>query len=172
MLFVVILRSESFDGPVEDDLTDLDIEIAQDPGLDLIRLDVLALPGRALPPIPRGVDDPMSGRPEDLPVVSDPTRDLAEPGFGAIVSEGGDALLVPPSVADLLDQCGATTASELISFMNNFPSAIALALGVEPDRVAGNASILVGRLEGHVSNESFEEDSGEEFGFGALLPDE
>jgi hypothetical protein len=43
-LFLVVQTGETFDKALEDSISDLDLEIAQDPDLDLIRLNVLALP--------------------------------------------------------------------------------------------------------------------------------
>ena len=44
LLFLVVMDGVSFDSPFEDELTDLDIEIANNDDYRLIRLDVLALP--------------------------------------------------------------------------------------------------------------------------------
>jgi hypothetical protein len=41
---LVIQRGEHFDQKLEDDLTDLDVEIARDADYDLIKLNVLCLP--------------------------------------------------------------------------------------------------------------------------------
>jgi hypothetical protein len=43
-LFLVVQRGQSFDRDLEDSLTELDLSIAQDEDLALIRLNVLALP--------------------------------------------------------------------------------------------------------------------------------
>ncbi len=44
LLFLVVMAGAAFDQALEDSLTDLDIAIAQDASLDLIQLNVLALP--------------------------------------------------------------------------------------------------------------------------------
>ena len=44
LLFVVVRREVAFDGEFTDALTALDVAIARAPGLDLVKLDVLALP--------------------------------------------------------------------------------------------------------------------------------
>lgn len=44
LLFLVVRKSPHYDAGFEDDLTELDLEVAQDPNLDLIRLSVLAIP--------------------------------------------------------------------------------------------------------------------------------
>jgi len=44
LLFLVVCRSKSFNESLEDSLTDLDIQIAQNDAFDLIKLSVLALP--------------------------------------------------------------------------------------------------------------------------------
>jgi hypothetical protein len=44
LLFVVVQTGRTFDQELCDDLVDLDLAIANDPELDLIRLDVLAVP--------------------------------------------------------------------------------------------------------------------------------
>jgi hypothetical protein len=44
LLFLVVRKARNNDAFFEDDLTDLDLQIAQDPDLDLIRLSVLAIP--------------------------------------------------------------------------------------------------------------------------------
>lgn len=44
MLFVVVQKHEQFDQALSDDMTDLDLSIANDARLNLITLDVLALP--------------------------------------------------------------------------------------------------------------------------------
>jgi hypothetical protein len=44
LLFVVVLQNGSYDGEMEDQFTDLDLEIANDSAYDLINLDVLGLP--------------------------------------------------------------------------------------------------------------------------------
>ena len=44
ILFLPVTKSKSYDREFEDKLTGLDVEIAQSPSLDLIRLSVLALP--------------------------------------------------------------------------------------------------------------------------------
>ena len=43
-LFVVVQKGTAFDEPLSNDLTDLDLEIAENRDLDLISLDVLAIP--------------------------------------------------------------------------------------------------------------------------------
>lgn len=45
LLFVVVLKGRSYDPSFEDQLTDLDLQIANDSDYSLIRLNVLALPG-------------------------------------------------------------------------------------------------------------------------------
>lgn len=44
LLFVVVMRGAHYDRAFEDELSNLDLEIANDPELDLIHLDVIALP--------------------------------------------------------------------------------------------------------------------------------
>jgi hypothetical protein len=44
LLFVVVRKDHSYDSAFEDQLTDLDLEIANDPDYSLIRLNVLTLP--------------------------------------------------------------------------------------------------------------------------------
>jgi hypothetical protein len=44
LLFLVVTKAAEYDRKLEDDLTDLDLEVANDPNLDLIRLSVLAIP--------------------------------------------------------------------------------------------------------------------------------
>lgn len=44
LLFLVVRKQPQYDSGFEDDLTDLDLQIAQDPDLNLIRLSVLAIP--------------------------------------------------------------------------------------------------------------------------------
>lgn len=44
LLFLVVRKTRKFNEPLENSLTDLDIEIAQDESLNLIKLSVLALP--------------------------------------------------------------------------------------------------------------------------------
>ena len=44
LLFLVVLKEKPFNQKIEDSLTELDIAIAQDDDLDLIKLSVLALP--------------------------------------------------------------------------------------------------------------------------------
>jgi hypothetical protein len=44
LLLLVVRKQTPLDGEFTDELTKLDVEIANDPNLDLIRLDVLALP--------------------------------------------------------------------------------------------------------------------------------
>lgn len=44
LLFLVVRKQKEYDGKFEDDLTALDISIARDAELDLIRLSVLAMP--------------------------------------------------------------------------------------------------------------------------------
>lgn len=46
-LFLVLLKGKQYDNALEDDLTDLDMKVAQDPDYDLIKLSVLALPAFA-----------------------------------------------------------------------------------------------------------------------------
>ncbi len=46
-LFLVVLKGKTHDGDLEDALTDLDIQVAQDPRYELINLSVLALPAFA-----------------------------------------------------------------------------------------------------------------------------
>ena len=46
-LFLVVLKGTAYDGAFEDDLTELDIRVAQNPDYDLINLSVLALPAFA-----------------------------------------------------------------------------------------------------------------------------
>ena len=44
LLFLVVTKSAQYDGPLEGELTSLDLDIAQNPQLDLIAMEVLALP--------------------------------------------------------------------------------------------------------------------------------
>lgn len=44
LLFLVVMRKSHHDETLDESLTELDIEIANDPDLDLIRLSVLAIP--------------------------------------------------------------------------------------------------------------------------------
>ncbi len=44
LLFLVVKQSAAYDDTFEDELTQLDLAVAQDPNLDLIRLSVLAVP--------------------------------------------------------------------------------------------------------------------------------
>jgi len=42
--FLVVMKGKAYDGALEDALTELDMAVAQNPGYDLIRLSVLAIP--------------------------------------------------------------------------------------------------------------------------------
>lgn len=44
LLFLVVLKSPGYSVAFEDQLTELDVAVANDPGFDLIRLGVLAIP--------------------------------------------------------------------------------------------------------------------------------
>lgn len=44
LLFLVVSKSEHYDGELEDSLTEIDIEIANDDDFNLIKMEVLAIP--------------------------------------------------------------------------------------------------------------------------------
>jgi large subunit ribosomal protein L27 len=111
---------------------------------------------------------------KDFEIRADRTRPVSDPAFGARVSNEGEALLVPPIVAEVLEQFGVVTASGFLSCARVFPSAIADGLSWEAERVDRARGDLVDMLKHSDIDPSLllEGDSSDGFGFGALLPDD
>ena len=81
------------------------------------------------------------------------TKSGFKPGdFGAVVDESSSELELPEQIATTLQSQGIHTATELISYVEAFPSAIAARLNWTLPDVLNGLEALRGQLKGHVDD--------------------
>jgi Papain family cysteine protease len=94
-----------------------------------------------------------------------------KPGdFGAIVDESALALELPEQIATTLQSQGVHTASELISYIEAFPSAIAARLKWTLPDVLSGLEALRGQLKGHVDDAVLSPTKRGPVSYGAMNP--
>jgi len=136
--------------------------------------DLPDLAGRFLIRLSEG-DRPMP-RLKDLRVRSDASRRLSEPGFGSVVvTEGEERYLnVPPIVAKVLESMAIDTASEFLAYARTYPSQVADSFAWSRTKVEPACKALEVTIREFVDAnliDNGDDDRPEQYGFGAILPD-
>ena len=97
------------------------------------------------------------------------THCKAQPGDFEAAVEGG-YLLLPEEVADAFASHGLRNASEVLSYLYTFPSAIAADLHWNVAEVLQALDVLRAKLRGRVDDEVVNPPERPRFGYGALNP--